>query len=149
MEIRKALREDIPRIAQLERDTFSEPWAETDLVDALEAEHTVFLVAGDDEGVLAYGLLFCAADEGELAVLAVHPLHRRQGVGRRLLQMLMQTAAERGVTRIYLEVRRSNETAQRVYEACGFVVRGERKHFYRFPDEDALVMEKDLREDIC
>lgn len=133
----------------MERDTFSEPWTETDLVDALGAEHVIFLVAATGNEVLAYGILFCAADEGELAVLAVHPLHRRQGVGRTLLKVLMQTAAGRGVSKIYLEVRRSNAAAQRVYETCGFVVRGERKHFYRFPDEDALVMEKDLMEDIC
>ena len=52
------------------------------------------------------------------------------------------------VAHVYLEVRKSNLPAQRLYQACGFSLVGQRKGFYHKPDEDAFVMAFH-KEDIC
>jgi len=70
----------------------------------------------------------------------VHPEWRRQGFAARLLTCVLGEAARRGATKSTLEVRRSNEAARQLYERFGFELRGVRSHYYRNPDEDALIL---------
>ena len=53
---------------------------------------------------------------------------------------ITKIAENKGVARIVLEVRASNDSAIRLYERNGFVQCGMRKGFYEFPKEDAYVM---------
>src|SRR5271170_7584722 len=52
--------------------------------------------------------------------LAVAPLHRGRGVGRRLLAAVEDGARAAGCCKITLEVRDDNAPAQRLYEALGY-----------------------------
>ena len=72
--------------------------------------------------------------------VAVAPVERCHGVGGMLLTELLKIAENKGVARIVLEVRASNDSAIRLYERNGFVQCGMRKGFYEFPKEDAYVM---------
>ena len=92
------------------------------------------------EGVIAYAVLWCIVDQGELANLAVRPEYRGQGYAARLLDHVLRNARERDVEAIYLEVRASNERALELYEGFGFLRVGVRKNYYDKPKEDALVM---------
>ena len=89
---------------------------------------------------MGYALGWVAADEAELANIAVAPPHRRSGVGNRLLESMREAAAALGATRMYLEVRESNEVAQAFYRSRGFAVTGRRREYYNRPREDALTM---------
>ena len=125
--------------AELERLCFSEPWSEQAL--ALLLGETAFGVACEQDGrVIAYGGMLTVLDEGQITNIAVHPDARRQGIGRTLLTEMLRLARERGLAEISLEVRASNEAAIALYESMGFAVAGRRRHFYRDPTEDALVM---------
>lgn len=83
--------------------------------------------------------LWNLAGEGEIANLAVHPHFQGQGVGRALMQTALHHAAELGLERILLEVRASNEPAQRLYQSLGFVPEGRRRAYYA-NGEDAILM---------
>ena len=79
------------------------------------------------------------ADEVEILELAVVGEARRRGVGRGLLRALLARAEADGLARVLLEVRASNQAAQALYFADGFVVEGRRARYY--PDgEDAFLM---------
>jgi ribosomal protein S18 acetylase RimI-like enzyme len=55
--------------------------------------------------------------------------HRRQGIGKALLETTLTAARERGLTRVELFVRTDNEPARRLYEKVGFTMEGTlRKH---------------------
>ena len=84
--------------------------------------------------------MYLAMDEGEITNVAVAPVERCHGVGGMLLTELLKIAENKGVARIVLEVRASNDSAIRLYERNGFVQCGMRKGFYEFPKEDAYVM---------
>lgn len=71
--------------------------------------------------------------EAEILNLAVAPTHRRQGVASQLLRVLLPLADV-----WFLEVRASNEAAQRLYLAQGFQPIGRRKRYYS-DGEDALL----------
>ena len=131
---------DLEAVAALEAQTFSMPWSEQGFADTLMREDVLFLVAREGEQLLGYVGVYCTADEGEITNVAVAEAARRHGVGRALLEALIETLAARGINRIVLEVRVSNEPAIRLYEQMDFSVAGTRKNFYEKPTEDAYVM---------
>ncbi len=79
---------------------------------------------------------------GEIQVLnlAVHPAHRRTGVGTRLLACAVREGRERDAKEVWLEVRVNNLPARRMYETLGFREIGRRRRYYRDTGEDAIVM---------
>lgn len=134
----------LPDVAELERLCFGNPWSEQALSLLLESGN-FGIVALDEDGVpCAYVGLIVALDEGEITNVATHPSQRRKGYAKAALLALTAEATRRGVRRLTLEVRESNTAAKALYESLGFSLCGKRKHFYRFPCEDALVLEKTI-----
>jgi len=80
------------------------------------------------------------AGEGEIERVAVHPLLRGRGFGRKLMEAMVEYASGQGVRDITLDVRVNNQTAINLYESCGFVKEAIRKDYYREPTEDAIIM---------
>lgn len=132
-------KKDAENAALLERQIFSQPWSENGFLNALQLENTIFLVAKEDERVVGYVGMYRSLDEGEITNVAVAPDVRRRGIGEKLLHKLFSLAEEKGVEKIILEVRVSNDSAVRLYEKNGFVRCGIRKGFYEFPKEDAYI----------
>ena len=143
MSIERVEKKHLPSIAELEKLCFSTPCSSEALAFLLsDAE---FGMASVENGeVCSYAGLAIALDEGEILNVATHPHHRRQGHAKRVLLALMEEAGRRGLNRLTLEVRASGLAAQNLYASLGFTVCGTRKGFYRFPHEDALIMEKVL-----
>lgn len=65
---------------------------------------------------------------------------QNHGTGKLLVQELIRITNEMGVSRLFLEVRESNERAIHVYEKAGFVKNGLRKNYYEDPVEHAVLM---------
>ncbi len=135
--------EHLSEIAALETEVFSEPWSENAL-RLLLTQDAVGYVCVENGRILGYGGMLYAPGEGQITNIAVLPEARRRGVARKLLAALTADAAEHGAEQISLEVRASNEAAIALYEADGYTVAGRRRHFYRRPNEDALVMIRPL-----
>lgn len=140
MMIREMTASDIDAVAALEAELFSMPWSAQGFADTLCREDVLFLVACEDDSLLGYVGVYCTADEGEITNVAVAQTARRRGIGQELLRHLIDQLVQRGIGRIVLEVRVSNDPAIRLYEKQGFVTMGKRKNFYEKPTEDAYVM---------
>jgi [ribosomal protein S18]-alanine N-acetyltransferase len=96
-----------------------------------------FWVATHEDGVAGFLVMRrTAPDEGEILNLAVSPDFRRQGVAARL----MGTALQSFNGAFYLEVRESNEAAQKLYKSLGFQELSRRPKYYQSPPETAIVM---------
>jgi ribosomal-protein-alanine N-acetyltransferase len=143
--IRRAERADVPALTRIERRCFSDPWSEAGILESIQSETTFALVAENDGGELGYLMARLSGEEGEILNLAVLPEHRRQGVGRELLERGLALLIGRGVREAYLEVRESNLAARGLYMSYGFRPVGVRPHYYRNPAEDALVLRARLR----
>jgi [ribosomal protein S18]-alanine N-acetyltransferase len=85
------------------------------------------------------------ADELHINNVAVREDYRRRGIGRRLLDGILEKGKSSGATAAFLELRAGNTAALALYEECGFRVTSRRKQYYSEPVEDALVMTIDLR----
>lgn len=138
--IRQAEGADVPALARIERRCFSDPWSERGILESIQSETTIALVAENAEGELGYLMARLSGEEGEILNLAVLPGHRRRGLGRRLLEQGLALLIGRGVREAYLEVRESNLAARDLYLGFGFRPVGMRPHYYRNPAEDALVL---------
>lgn len=142
--VREGRREDLPTVVAIERASFPTPWSERGFRNVLERPDAVLLVAELDGRVVGHAVAWFTPVGGELADLAVDPAERRRGIGRGLLEVVLEIAAERGAARLLLQVRVSNVAARRLYAATGFRVAGRRSAYYRLPREDALVLVLDI-----
>ena len=146
MRLRRAEEADLSAISELEKECFSVPWSFESFREILDRTPYVMLVAEEESEILGYAILLSVFDEGDLMNIAVAERARRQGIGETLLQEILQAARERGVKKLFLEVREHNTPAIRMYEKNGFVFFGKRKEYYEKPTEDALLYQKDLEE---
>lgn len=127
--------------ARLETLCFSRPWSRQALAEELENPTAVFMAAEDDAGeLLGYAGMHVVCGEGYIDNVAVFPEARRRGVGRLLVQSLVQWLREHEGVFLTLEVRPSNEPAISLYGSLGFEEVGRRPRFYECPTEDALLM---------
>ena len=150
--LRRAEARDIDAITSIEALSFSDPWSRSSFASLLGNPRVYFAVAESAAptseaargGVVGYVVLWSAADEAEIANVAVAPSVRGRSIGARLLDGALAEAEARGVTAVYLEVRESNAAARALYGSRGFAAVGRRRNYYRKPPEDALVLRRDL-----
>jgi ribosomal-protein-alanine N-acetyltransferase len=143
--IRPAGPNDVDAVTAIERDTFTQPWSRRSFAELVGSPPVAFLVAARDDGAVSgYAVVYFAAEECELANLAVTMAERGRGIGRRLLEACLAEATRRRAHRMFLEVRASNVAAQSLYTGAGFVPVGRRARYYQAPIEDALVLRLDL-----
>lgn len=107
------------------------------------AERVVLLAESANECV-GFGVLGVAGDGAEIESLAVSASWRRRGIARQLCTELLEWARGRGATHATLEVRVSNAGARALYASLGFREVAVRRGYYREPEEDALVMTREL-----
>ena len=141
-----AARSDVDELVALERACFSVPWTKGQIIAELPDRQHELLIARDEQGkLLGYVGMMTVLDEGYISNVAVREESRRQGVADALLAELLQRAATRELAFVTLEVRESNEAAQRLYEKHGFVRVGLRRGYYEAPRENAVLMTKYLK----
>lgn len=131
---------DLPQVMEIELASFSTPWRENTFRALMRRTDTDLFVAESEARVVGYAAAWTVLDQSELGNVAVGPGARGRGVGGALVDAVVERVKERGAHELFLEVRESNEGAQRVYRERGFVVVGRRKSYYSAPVEDALVM---------
>lgn len=79
-------------------------------------------------------------DEAHITTIAMHPNHRRHGLGEYMLASLIDIAYSIGAKWVTLEVRVTNYNAQNLYRKYGFHEAGIRHRYYSDNNEDALIM---------
>ena len=138
------LPEELPLLYEIELVSYPNPWPLDAFRRELKLPFSRILAARNNgaEGppLLGYTVLWVIRDEAHILNLAVHPDARRQGVASSMLRASIESATNQGARILYLEVRRSNTAAQKLYEGFGFRQVGVRPKYYEDNREDALVM---------
>lgn len=133
--------DDIDRIMAVMQEAFDpaygEAWTRAQLDNTLVLGHCSYAMITSDGQVpeemapaAGFTLTRTILDEEELLLFAVSPAWRGRGLGKTLLQQLIETAPARGVKRIFLEMR-DNNPAESLYRNCGFRPVGRRPQYYR------------------
>ncbi len=128
-------------MADLEKRCFSLPWSEEQCLGALGQKAFAAFGLFGKHGLAAYISIYHSVPEMEILNLAVAPERRRQGLGRRVLLMVLQVARKMGMQKVSLETRQNNAAAIALYESVGFITVGRRPRYYPDTGEDALIQE--------
>ena len=137
-------RDDLPAVLEIERRAFAQPWSRAffekelstpfaQLTVAVEQAHTRPVLVG-------YSCRWRVTDEVHLLNVAVHQSRRGSGVGRALVEAVIEEGRTTRARTMFLEVRAGNLVARRLYRHLGFRDLGVRRAYYG-PGQDAIVME--------
>jgi ribosomal protein S18 acetylase RimI-like enzyme len=142
-----ARRSDAREIAEMSRDLIEQglswSWTPARVQHFISGTESSVVVARRERRIAAFGIMHFGDEVAHLNLLAVAPEHRRQGLGRQLMQWLTTTAIEAGVFTINLELRTHNEAAKLFYQRLGFAQLGVVQGYYQ-GREAALRMSRQL-----
>ncbi len=137
--IRSASLNDVPALLALEQSAATAAhWTREQYLARVDSG--IVLIA--EEGVGKVSGFVCAriiAGDWELENIVVDENFRRRGIGAALLRELLGNSERNGGSAVWLEVRESNKAARRLYEKQGFRESGRRRHYYKNPEEDAIL----------
>jgi ribosomal-protein-alanine N-acetyltransferase len=138
----------LDEVIAIEQASYSSPWSRKSFEYEIGNDPVSFCrVAVTTEPparVAGYAVAWIVFEHLHIQNVAVHPDHRRAGLGRSLVLRVLDEGKHRGAEWALLEVRRSNAAAQRLYRRLGFREAGERAGYYSQPQEDALLFQREL-----
>jgi ribosomal-protein-alanine N-acetyltransferase len=144
--IRPMVETDVGGVVALERASYQFPWSEGIFRDCLRVGYICRVVMSRNR-LIGYGVMSVGAGEAHILNLCIDMASRCQGIGRRLLDYLIDRGAVAGMSEAFLEVRPSNTAAIRLYLSLGFEQVGMRRGYYQAIGgrEDAAVLKLALR----
>ncbi len=141
IQVRGMRAEDLAAVSAMENISYDFPWSAGIFSDCVKAGHPCWVLCVDAD-IAGYGILSMGAGEAHVLNLCIGPEYRGRGLGRHLLNRLLDIARWNGAEQAFLEVRPSNPLAKALYESVGFSEIGRRPRYYPAHDgrEDAIVM---------
>ncbi|HEY7271050.1 MAG TPA: ribosomal protein S18-alanine N-acetyltransferase [Dehalococcoidia bacterium] len=161
---------DIPQVIDVERESFPTTWPQTAYRRELTNKFARYLVLVDEskplsvvdvprprrslfgfwrrpepppltsDRIIGYVGMWLMVDQAHIVAIAVRERYRRQGLGELLLAQAIDLSLESQMDSVTLEVRRSNTSAQALYDKYRFLKVGVRARYYSDNHEDAIIM---------
>ena len=116
-------------------------WKVSSFLSELKDSHSIYVGYMEENKLVGYICCMAVVDEASINNFAVAPDHQAKGIGKKLLQEMIALLKKRGMERLWLEVRVSNDAAYNLYKKIGFTEIFRRKEYYQNPIEDAYIME--------
>ncbi len=143
--IRWMIRRDMPEVLGIEEQSFEFPWSETDFIRCLRQRNCIGMVAEHDERVAGFMIYELHRNRLHILNFAVAEAFRRRGVGRQMVEKLINKLSPQRRNRIVLEVRETNLAAQLFFRDIGFRAVAVLRDFYDDTTEDAYLMQYQYR----
>ena len=143
IEYMRMCREHIDGMIEIEKQCFDSGFARQTFEKELENKIAIYVVALKNGVIAGYAGLWNICGEADIMHVGVGKEFRRQGIAFEMLKRLIEICNEESVYEVNLEVRKSNDAAQKLYEKLGFERVGLRKNYYE-GTEDAVLMKLDL-----
>lgn len=146
-EFRPMQQADIDCVMDIEHSAYDFPWTAGIFRDCLRVGYCCWLLRQLNH-IDAYSIMTVGAGEAHILNLCVRPDMQGRGLGRAMLEHLLELAVDHRADTVFLEVRPSNGLAINLYENAGFNCVGVRRNYYpAFSGrEDALILAKSLPE---
>jgi len=174
--IRRMASEDLAKVLTIERHVHISPWSRLSFEESLtmqeplanqesltmqessanqepsENEKYICRVVESKDDIIGYFIVCPIADELHILNVAIDSQYQGLGIGHLLMEGVIRLAMESKKTKIFLEVRASNEVAQGLYLKWQFEHIAIRKRYYSIPNssntndrEDAYIFMRHLR----
>ena len=140
-QLRPMREDDLDAVMQIEPTIYSHPWTRGNFSDSLNSGYSAWVLEQDNK-MIGYALLMLVMDEAHLLNLSIAKPQQKRGLGRYLLEHMLNIAKTHKVTNMFLEVRPSNISAIALYESMGFSEMAVRRGYYPAKEgrEDAVIM---------
>lgn len=137
---------DIKHLVEIETQATEFPWTKKNFEDSLKAQNKGWVFLDEKGEIEAFTLIQKVVDETHLLNICVRVNSQGKGLGRQVLEHVIDHANSISSVLIVLEVRSSNQRAQRLYSQAGFNEMSVRKNYYPAKEgrEDAVLMGLDL-----
>ena len=134
---------DIDSVVNISILSFPSPWSKESFETELgNNKYARYVIARQNGIVVGYGGMWLVIDESHVTNIAVHPEYRGFGIGKALLDAMINICKDEFIPCMTLEVRFSNIIAQNMYKEFGFKSEGIRKKYYQDTGEDGIIMWK-------
>jgi [ribosomal protein S18]-alanine N-acetyltransferase len=135
---------DLPAVLEIERLNYPFPWDEGIFIDCFKVGYGCW-VCEENGKILGYSVMTMGVGEAHILNISIAHDEQRQGVGRRMMEILIEKARGEAET-MFLEVRPSNPGAIALYRKLGFNEIGIRKGYYPAEKgrEDAIMFALEL-----
>lgn len=136
---------DLQHVMVIEESIYEFPWSEGIFQDCLRVGYCCWILEQDDR-ISGYGIMSVLAEEAHILNLCIKSELQNNGLGKEMLDYLINLAKVYHANVMFLEVRTSNKQAIKIYEKLGFDEVGSRKDYYpaKIGREDALILAKQL-----
>ncbi|MEO7039035.1 MAG: ribosomal protein S18-alanine N-acetyltransferase [Candidatus Elarobacter sp.] len=141
LQIDPMLPADLAAVLRIESTSFSTTWPVNAFSNEIRDNKLAHYFVGRIDGrIVAYGGIWVILEDSHITTIAVDPEQRGLKFGEEMLIKLLDEAIAQGASWITLEVRESNEVAQKLYRKYGFTIVSTRRGYYSDNGENALVM---------
>ena len=137
---------DLDKVAAIEKVSMPSPWSKELFEEELKRSQANYFVIEEDGILAGYVGYWEAPEEAHIITVAVAPIFRHRGLGKRMMDHFLAFAAQKGARLATLEVRDGNLAGRKLYEKCGFRMVAIRKKYYSDNLEDAVVMIREITE---
>lgn len=134
---------DYEEIKDILTTEFDEFWKPSILESELKSENSKYIVAKENGKIVGFAGLWFSPVDAEITNIVTKKTERKRGIGKALLDRLIEMAREAKRDNISLEVNENNVPAGSLYEKAGFEIAGIRKKYYNGKD-NAIIMTKYL-----
>jgi len=145
--IRWMIRRDMPEVLDIESEGFEFPWLEEDFIRCLRQRNCIGMVAEYEDRVVGFMIYELHKNRIHVLNFAVADDYRRRGVGSQMVAKLIAKLSSQRRSRIVLEVRETNLTAQLFFRENGFRAVSVLRAYYEDTPEDAYLMQFRYRPD--
>ena len=128
----------IKQVLEIEQDSFVSPWNKEMFLSSINDEFSQLYVLLEGKNVIAYGGYKFFEESSDILNICVKREFRRQGIGCRFLEYIIEKIKLKNIKKIMIEVRKDNNAAINLYKLYGFKIISQRKNYYK--DCDALIM---------
>lgn len=119
------------------------PWNEYALQHEIKNNNrAIYLIVRQSTKPVGFIGAWLVEEEAHITNVAVIPNYQKQGIATFLISELQKISEHEGMQKMSLEVRISNDTAQRLYAELGFQKGKIKIDYYTGDKEDALEMSK-------
>lgn len=133
---------DVQEILKLDNSYNCDKYSEKQILDFFNINYYRVIVAKESDKIIGYICFSIIFEECNLIKIVVDKDYRKMGIGKNLVNEMINTCKENNVSKIYLEVREDNISAISFYEKLGFEFENLRPNYYG--DINAKIYERKI-----
>lgn len=144
IEICEMTLKDFAQIENILISDFDDFWTPSLLKSEIMGNNRKYIVAKQNDKIVGFAGIMMNFNEAEIMNIVTKKSERGNGIGKILLEKIIEIAKKNCIETIFLEVHKNNQMARKMYENAGFIEIGERKNYYH-STEKAILMSKNLK----